>query len=233
MDEVEEQVRRSDPDRWRTARLAPGETRAHLMALYAFNLEIARAAWTPSERALGAIRLAWWRDLLDDIYRGAPASRHELAQPMAAAIATGTLPRPLFDTMIAARATDLEGGLADVTAVTAYLDATAGALMELAARLLGATDAALPTVRAFARGAGTAALLRALPALRMRQRDPLPPGLDVAALARDGLAALASARAERHRVPSAAAPALLAGWRAERFLAAVATGAEPAEAESL
>jgi hypothetical protein len=86
--------------------------------------------------------------------------------------------------------------------------------MELAARHLGAEGAALPVVRDFARGAGTAALLRALPELRARGRDPLPPDLSVDALARDGLAALARARARRTRVPRAAAPALLPGWQA-------------------
>ena len=77
--------------------------------------------------------------------------------------------------------------------------------MELAARALGAEGAALPVVRDFARGAGTAALLRALPELRARGRDPLPTGVAPADLARDGLAALARARARRARVPRPAA----------------------------
>ena len=83
---------------------------------------------------------------------------------------------------------------ADRAALELYIDHTAGHLMELAARHLGAEGAALPVVRDFARGAGTAALLRALPELRARGRDPLPPDVAVAALARDGLAALARAR---------------------------------------
>lgn len=232
MDSVEGLVKRADPDRWRTARLAPAAERGHLMALYAFNLEIARAAWAPSERALGAIRLAWWRDALAEIPAGAPSGRHELVPLLAAAMAARALPPELFERMIAARATELEGRPANVAALVAYVDGTAGALMELAARTLGAGEGALPPVRTFARGAGIAALLRALPALRAHQRDPMPPGVTAPALARDGLAALAAARAERQRVPAGVAPALLAGWRAEQFLAAVAGGADPADAEA-
>ena len=111
-------------------------------------------------------------------------------------------------------------------ALELYIDHTAGHLMELAARHLGAEGAALPVVREFARGAGTAALLRALPELKARGRDPLPEGVAVAALARDGLAALKRARARRERVPAAAAPALLAGWQAGRVLARAAADPE-------
>ena len=94
--------------------------------------------------------------------------------------------------------------------------------MELAARHLGAEGAALPVVRDFARGAGIAALLRALPELRARGRDPLPPELAPSALARAGLAAIARARARRDRVPRAATPALLPGWQATAVLRRVA-----------
>jgi hypothetical protein len=74
-------------------------------------------------------------------------------------------------------------------------------------------------VRDFARGSGAAAYLRALPELVARGRRPLPPDTTPADLAREGLDALARARAERARVPGDVAPALLAGWRAAPALA--------------
>ena len=67
MDELADEVRRGDPDRWRAAMLAPAAVRPGLFALYAFNLEVARAPWLASEPALAAIRLAWWREALDEI----------------------------------------------------------------------------------------------------------------------------------------------------------------------
>lgn len=216
---VSEAVRRGDPDRWRTAMLAPTSKRPGLMALYAFNLEIARAPWVASEPMLAAIRLRWWHDAIGEICDGAPPRRHEVVEPLAAAMAEGGLPRRLFDEMIAAREADAEGVRhADLQAVEDYLERTAGHLMELAARHLGASGAALPVVREFARGAGAAALLRALPELRARGRDPLPETLPPETLARAGLAALQSARARRDRVPREALPALLAGWQADRLL---------------
>ena len=148
---------------------------------------------------------------------------------LAAAIREGDLPRRLFDEMAAARLADAEAAPhADRGALDEYLDHTAGHLMELAARHLGAEGGALPVVRDFARGAGTAALLRALPELRARGRDPLPADVTVPELARDGLASLARARGHRDRVPRAAAPALLAGWQAGRVLRRAAADPEAA-----
>jgi phytoene/squalene synthetase len=222
-------VERGDPDRWRSAMTAPPAARPGLMALYAFNLEVARAAWVASEPMLAQIRLRWWLDAVAEVYDGRPARRHEVVGPLAATIRDGYLPRRLFEELIAARAADAEASPhADRAALELYLDHTAGHLMELAARHLGAFGAALPVVRGFARGAGTAALLRALPALRARGRDPLPADVAVAGLARDGLAAIARARAARARVPGEAAPALLAGWRAGRALARAAADPEAA-----
>ena len=222
-------VERGDPERWRSAMTAPPAARPGLMALYAFNLEIARAPWVASEPMLAEIRLRWWLDALDEIYDGRPPRRHEVVEPLAATIQAGDLPRRLFQEAVAARVGDAElRPHADRAALELYIDHTAGHLMELAARHLGAEGAALPVVRDFARGAGTAALLRALPELRARGRDPLPAGVEVAALARAGLAGLARARRHRGRVPAAAAPALLAGWRAERVLRRAAS--DPAAA---
>ena len=74
MDELADEVRRGDPDRWRAAMLAPAAARPGLFALYAFNLEVARAPWVASEPALAAIRLAWWREAVDEIYDGRRAA---------------------------------------------------------------------------------------------------------------------------------------------------------------
>ena len=224
---VAAQVERGDPERWRTAMTAPPAARPGLMALYAFNLEVARAPWVASEAMLAEIRLRWWLDALAEIYDGKAPRRHEVVEPLAAVIGAADLPRRLFEEMVAARAADaVPEPLADRGAVDLYIDHTAGHLMELAARSLGAEGAALPVVRDFARGAGTAALLRALPDLRARGRDPLPADVAVDGLARDGLAAIARARGHRGRVPAAALPALLAGWQAERVLRR--TAADPA-----
>lgn len=214
-------VERGDPDRWRTAMTAPWAARPGLFALYAFNLEIARASWVASEPLLAAIRLQWWADAVAEIYDGRPPRRHEVVEPLAAAIAAADLPRRLFDEMIDARKLDVDPPFADPGA---YVDHTAGHLMELAARHLGAEGAALPVVRSFGRAAGIAALLQARPELAARGRDPLPADMAPADFARQGLGALDQAARHRDRVPGSVLPALLPGWLASRTLRRAAAG---------
>jgi phytoene/squalene synthetase len=211
-----ELVERGDPARWRTVMAAPPDRRAGLLALYAFNLEIARAPYVASESMLAEIRLRWWTDAVAEIFAGAPPRRHEVVAPLAEAVAGGELPQELFDGMIAARLFDAgDAPFEGLDGLRGYVDATSGNLMELAARHLGASGAAIPVVRRFARGAGIAALLRALPDLEALGRAPLPPDADVAEIAREGLAEIDAARAERAAVPRAAAAALLPGWLAD------------------
>jgi phytoene/squalene synthetase len=208
-------VEKGDPDRWRAAMAAPPVKRGGLMALYAFNLEIARAPWVASEEMIAQIRLRWWMDAVEEAVSGAMVRRHEIAEPLADAIRTADLPQKLFDEIIAARLTDASADPhADAAALTRYIERTSAHLMELAARYLGAPEAALPAVRRYGYGVGVAALLRALPELRARGRDPLPPGTDLAALAQSGLAAIGDARDDRAKVPPEVLPALLPGWLA-------------------
>lgn len=90
--------------------------------------------------------------------------------------------------------------------------------MWLAARSLGAPDAAETAVRNFGWANAVAGYLRAVPELLVRGRLPLPDGLAPDALARMGLDRLQKARAARKVIPRAAAPALLAGWQAAGVL---------------
>jgi 15-cis-phytoene synthase len=213
-------VEGGDPERFRTVLAAPSEKRAGLMALYAFNLEIARAPWVSAEPMIVQIRLRWWVEAIAEIAAGAQPRRHEIVLPLADAIRDSALPQAVFDAAIEARMADADPApLADRAALDAYVAATYGGLMELAARHLGAGEAALGTVRRFASGAGAAALLRAVPELRARGRDPLPQGFDVAGWARDSRALLAAARRARATVPRDCLAALLPGWRADAILA--------------
>lgn len=195
---------------------APSEKRSGLMALYAFNLEIARAPWVASEEMVAQIRLRWWMDAVAEAATGAVVRRHDVAEALADAIRTAGLPQWLFDDMISARLTDAAPRQHDdAEALHRYIRQTSGHLMELAARYLDAPEPVLPAVRNYGYGTGVAGLLRALPELRARGRDPLPDGVEPVALARDGLAAIAAARNDRSRVPDKVLPALLPGWLAE------------------
>ena len=216
-----ENTRRGDPDRFLSAMVAPPDDRAALFVLYAFNLEIARAPWVTQEPLIAQMRLQFWADLIEDIRANRPLPGHEVASPLAALVARRNLPPDLLAAMVSARRHDIAGEPhASETALLNYIDNTAGNLMWLGALALGAPAAAQPVVRDFARGAGIAALLRALPVLDSAGRNPLPePGNQtITRLAHTGLAAIATARRQRRLVPARARPALLAGWQAGHVL---------------
>ncbi len=214
-------VAQGDADRWRAAMTAPPEDRDRLLALYAFNLEVARAPWASAEAMIGQMRLQFWHDLVTGLERGEAPVAHEVATPLARMVFDEGVPTAPMRAMIAARQNDLaRAPFDDADALIAYLDDTAGSLMWLAARALGAPQSAEPVARDMGTAQGLARWLEAVPELEARGRLPLADGRPeaVAALARQGLDWIARARGRRGAVPARAAPALLAGWRAAALL---------------
>lgn len=223
MSDLLARLERADPDRFLAVMAAPPPARPALATLYAFNLEIARAPWAAREPLVARMRLQFWRDAVAEPDR---ARAHEVAAPLAALIRDRALPAALFEAAIAAREAEIEGAhLDDAAALAAYLEGSAGALMALAVRALGgAADAA---ARDWGAAQGLANYLVALPAIRAAGREALPPGVAPAELARDGLARLARARAQRAAIAPTARPALLAAWRAGPILRQAARGVPP------
>jgi phytoene/squalene synthetase len=153
-------VRRADPDRYFSALFAPPDKRPLLLALYAFNHELARIAELVREPMMGEIRLQWWREMVAGARAGQPRP-HDVAMALAGAFRRVALPARLFDAMIDARAFDISPeAFADDTARDAYLDATSGNLMRLAARILGAGAAVDDVAREAGTAYGLAGLLR-------------------------------------------------------------------------
>ena len=222
-------VRSADYDRYLSVLFAPAQVRGRLLALYAFNHEIAKVAEAVSQPMAGFIRLQWWRDAVEEIYSGRGARRHEAAEGLARAVTGASLPRPLIDAMLDARERDLEPSpFANLSELESYADAASGNLMRLAARILGAGE----TLDAHARELGIAyayaGLLRALPFHAARRRLMLPRDHLIAAVMSeqdvfaggaplirtlmDGIAAAARARlaaAPASALPRRVLPALL------------------------
>lgn len=172
------QVRSLDSDRYVTALFAPASRRADLLALYAFNLELARSREAVSEPALGRIRLQWWRDAIAECYEG-KARRHQVVQPLAAAIERHGLSRHLFDGIIDAREADHDPRPVErMDHMVAYADAMSGALNRLAMQILGVRNAELERAGA---AVGTAwaliGMVRGLRHLLLTGRLPLPQDL--------------------------------------------------------
>ncbi|HUL04757.1 MAG TPA: squalene/phytoene synthase family protein [Candidatus Acidoferrum sp.] len=179
-----DQVRRFDRDRYLTALFAAAPVRADLIALYAFNVEVAKTRELVREPMMGLMRLQWWRDCIGEIYAG-NERRHQVAQPLAAAIRRHGLERAAFERLLEARERDLEEAPpANLPALVGYADATAGSLGLLAARALGgAGEQEACAVRAVWIAWALAGLLRAVPFHARHRRVHLPQDL----LAQQGL----------------------------------------------
>lgn len=185
-DLVDAHVRRHDKDRWLAALYVPEAQRRHLLALYAFDAEIARIRDMVSDPLPGEIRARWWADMLAGA-RGDEGAAHPIAAALIDTVQRFSLPVADLERLIEARIFDLyDDAMPDLATLEAYCRDTSATLIRLAARVLAAGHD--PGIDAVAGHAGVAhgitLLLRALPQHSARGQVYLP--LDV--LARHGLA---------------------------------------------
>ena len=168
-------VRRVDEDRWLAARFGPPLVRERLIAIYAVNYEIARTAETVREAALGAIRLEWWREGLDEIATGKTPRVHPALEALSRTLKDRSAAATMQE-IVRARAADFEPQpFAAWSDVDAYLDATAGALLQMSIDQCEAPRGAPDSfVRAVGRAWGYTGLLRASEFWRARGRSALP-----------------------------------------------------------
>jgi phytoene synthase len=236
-------VRHHDRDRYQTALFAPARRREALLALYAFNYEIARVRETVTQPMLGQIRLQWWREVLDTAYAGAPARQHPVAVSLSAAIREFGLSREAFDRLIDTRERDLaDEPPASLAALEDYAEGSSAALVHLALQVLGVREATIEeTARQVGIAYALAGLLRAMPfharagrtyvPADVGERARLDPGDYGAGRATPALRAtireiaeaaarhLRAAREGRPAIPRSAIAALLPAIVAGRFLA--------------
>jgi phytoene synthase len=235
-------VRRHDRSRYQTALFAPAGRREALLALYAFNYEIARVRETVTQPMLGQIRLQWWREVLDAAYAGAPPRNHPVAVALTAAIREFGLTRELFDRLVDTRERDLaDEPPASLAALGAYAEGSSAPLVQLALQVLGARDPAVEkTAREIGTGYALAGLLRAMPFHARAGRRYIPEdlaeraGLDAAdyaagrstpalraavrEIADVAVRCLCAAREGRAAIPRSAIAAPLLAIVADRFL---------------
>ena len=168
-------ARDGDPDRALAALFAPRAGRAGLLALIAFNGELARIAEQVSEPDLGAIRLQWWREAVARAASG-ETTGHPVADALGATIGRHELSRDRLAAMIDARGFDIATRIMpDQRALETYLQDTAGALFALTSACLGARGSAVELAAAQAGLAyGLTGLMRSLPMHAALGRVDLP-----------------------------------------------------------
>jgi phytoene synthase len=173
-----EAVRTRDRDRYLADLFAPEPSRKHLLALHAFNAEIARVRDVVSDPALGEIRLQWWRDAIAEGDGGG----NPIATALTGTIARFSLPRQAFNRLIDARLFDLYNDpMPTLNDLEGYAGETSSSLFQFAAIVLaGGQDPGTATAAGHAGVAyAVAGLLRALPRHVARRQCYLPEAMIV------------------------------------------------------
>jgi phytoene synthase len=129
-----------DKERYWASLYAPADRRDALYALYAFDHEIARVPAVAREPMAGEIRLQWWREVLER-KRDGEAAANPVAAALLDVVTKYALPADKLLALIDARGGRLYDAQAD--GLEAFADAVYGAIIALAARVLGAQGEAL------------------------------------------------------------------------------------------
>jgi phytoene synthase len=211
-EDLEDAVRRSDPDRWLASRfIGDAGRRTDVMALYAFDHVLARVPHQVSEPLMGEIRLTWWGEALDEIFGSGPVRAHPAALALADAVRRRGLARSPLDALVEARFSDLDPQpFVNAEAAVIHADQTAGALVQAAVQALGGPanfQAAKLAGRAY--GLAVQAHLRAIGG-----KTRLPERLDVRPMVVD---ALRQARPGLKTLPIEAFPAIAYAAFARRY----------------
>src|SRR5918992_5792426 len=149
----EQLVREADKDRFLATLFAPAARRPALFSLYAFNAEIARVRDVAREPMPGEIRLQWWREVVEG-GRSEEARAHPVASALLDTVTHYRLPVHSLTELVDAHAFDLyEDPMPGLVHAEAYAAKTSATLFDLAAKILGGTDAAVGNL---ARHAGIA-----------------------------------------------------------------------------
>jgi 15-cis-phytoene synthase len=172
-------LRQQDFDRYCACLFSPAAHRGALMALYAFNAEIARIRDVVREPLPGEIRCQWWRDRLMEEGAGdsAEAQSHPILHALLHIIRRYRLPKEPFIALIEARGFDLyDDPMPTMMDLEGYCGETSAALIRLACLILAEGEE--PGSAALCGHAGLAyaytGLLRAFPLHASRQQCYIP-----------------------------------------------------------
>ena len=137
-----ELVRNQDFESYAATLFAPLRCRRALLALYAFNVEIAKVRQQITQPLAGEVRLQWWTDVLSGEGHGG-VEGNPVAAELLLAIRDHGLPVERLSRLIEAHQFDLYNDpMPDMAVLEQYLDDTSCAVFSLAARVVGhETDA--------------------------------------------------------------------------------------------
>lgn len=132
------EVKNNDYYRFLCCLFTPAILRERLFTLYAFNFEISKIKDIVSEPIIGHIRIAWWREAIDEIYENKPVRQHEILKALSQLIKETDLPKEMVVNIIDAHENEIEfvipKNLADLERLA---NETSTTLLEASLYLLG------------------------------------------------------------------------------------------------
>lgn len=131
---VLELVRSADRDRFLGALFAPEPSRSGLLAILAFNHELARTRSVTREPMLARIRLEWWREAVAEAAGAGKPRAQPIVEALSETVRRQGVPLPALVALVDAREEEIDGPLDVLRAGHALAD------LELA--VLGVEDAA-------------------------------------------------------------------------------------------
>ena len=141
---VLDEVRTADRDRFLAVLFAPEPQRRGLLALLAFDHELARTRTVTREPMLARIRLEWWREAVAEAAGEGKPRAQPIVESLSETVRRHALPQQRLLDLIDAREEEIEGALDVVAAGHALADLQLGVLgvtdkpTRQAARALGA-----------------------------------------------------------------------------------------------
>jgi phytoene synthase len=168
-------VRSHDFIRYASTLFVRPDRRRALLALYAFNVEIARVHEQVTQPLPGEIRLQWWSDMLAGVGQGG-GEGNPVAAELMRAIEQFLLPVGALSRLIEEHQFDLYNDpMPTMAALEGYVADTAATLFALAARIAGSSSAEVEHVARHAGLAqGFAGVIAALPRDASRRQLFLP-----------------------------------------------------------
>ncbi|GLJ56082.1 hypothetical protein SUGI_1204010 [Cryptomeria japonica] len=159
----------------------PQSLRKAAFALRAFNIETAKARDNVSDAKLALVRLLWWRDIIDNIYKNKVAE-HPVAQSLASVINEHKLSKHWLNRSIKARIedTEMETPPVSLADLEQYSENTSSVLLYLMLQAGGIQSTSADHAAShIGKASGLVLLLRATAYHASRRRSYIP--LEIAA----------------------------------------------------
>jgi phytoene/squalene synthetase len=128
-----QQLKHADHPTYISILLTRHEFHEALYALYTFHIELSRIPLIASDDAVGKIRLYWWKEMINDIYKSGKVKNQPVLKALAETIRRHRLPKKYFSEIIKYRQHDLEEKHFKTFAeLESYIEKTSGNIIRLA-----------------------------------------------------------------------------------------------------